>query len=176
MKRDIITEREITRGEIYWINPSPYRGNGRHVQRASRPGIIVSNEKINSTGQTFEIVFLTTQPKKDCDTHVTIRSSYETSTALCEQVQTVSIEQLGRYIGACSQQEMEAIDRSIMISLDLDISNAPSPKTRKESEDMDLREYSKRLRIEVIKAREEASLYHRMYEELMEKMIEIAKK
>lgn len=182
MKRDIITERKIKRGEIYWINPSPYRGTGKHVQRASRPAVIVSNDKINDTGQTYEVVYLTTQPKKDCDTHVTIRSSYERSTALCEQVQTISIEQLGRYIGACSLNEMEAINRSIMISLKLDpaipdkVENAYVKTDGKWIDVIRLRTEVTKLQTELMESRVEASLYHRMYEELLDKTIKNAAK
>lgn len=171
MKRDNITyERKIKRGEIYWINPSPYRGTGKHVQRASRPAVIVSNDKINDTGQTYEVVYLTTKPKKDCDTHVTIRSSYERSTALCEQVQTISVEQLGRWIADCTEQEMEAISRSIMISLKLDPAIPDKVENVYVRMDGEWKE-PKRLINELDKARQEAGLYHRLYNELLEKMI-----
>jgi mRNA interferase MazF len=178
MKRDIITERKAKRGEIYWINPSPYRGTGQHVQRASRPAVIVSNDKINDTGKTYEVVYLTTKPKKDCDTHVTIRSSYERSTALCEQVQTISVEQLGRYIADCTEQEMEAISRSILISLDLDIS-APDPEPKSIESIGRIWIEEKRLkvmRMTLDKAQSEAEFYHRLYDELLEKMIRAAAK
>ena len=40
-------------------------------------------------------------------THVPINSATHPSTALCEQVQTVSKDRLGRCIGAVSDKEME---------------------------------------------------------------------
>jgi len=119
------------------------------------------------------VVYLNTKPKKDCDTHVTIRSSYERSTALCEQVQTISVEQLGRYIADCTEQEMEAISRSILISLDLDMSETPAQKkTRTWIEDRRLEVMQK----DLDEAQGEAKLYHQLYDELLEKMIRIAAK
>lgn len=66
------------------------------------------------------MVYLTTQPKTDLPTHCTIRSTGRISTVLCEQVHTVSIERVGKYIGQCTDVEMRNIDIAIMISLSLD--------------------------------------------------------
>jgi mRNA interferase MazF len=74
----------------------------------------------NKNGGTVEVVYLTTQPKTDLPTHCTIRSTGRISTVLCEQVHTVSIERVGKYIGQCTDVEMRNIDIAIMISLSLD--------------------------------------------------------
>lgn len=63
---------------------------------------------------------MTTQPKTDLPTHVTVRSTGRISTVLCEQVYSVSIDRVGTYIGQCSDNEMENIDIALMISLQLD--------------------------------------------------------
>ena len=63
---------------------------------------------------------MTTQPKTDLPTHVTIRSTGRVSTALCEQVYSVSTERVNNYIGQCTDKEMENIDIALMISLSLD--------------------------------------------------------
>lgn len=63
---------------------------------------------------------MTTQPKTDLPTHVTVRSTGRPSTVLCEQVYSVSTERIGTYIGECSDKEMENIDIALMISLQLD--------------------------------------------------------
>ena len=86
----------IKRGDIFWI-----RGNSDptgNVQRQNRPGIIVSNDTNNSFSHTVEVVFLTTAPKKCLPTHCTIKSSNCVSTALCEQITTVSTDQLDGYV------------------------------------------------------------------------------
>lgn len=63
---------------------------------------------------------MTTQPKTELPTHVTIRSTGRVSTVLCEQVTSVSVERVNNYIGQVSEQEMKNIDIALMISLQLD--------------------------------------------------------
>lgn len=81
---------------------------------------MVSNNKNNENSNVVEVVYMTTQPKTDLPTHVTIRSTGRISTALCEQVYSVSTERVGTYIGECTDKEMENIDIALMISLQLD--------------------------------------------------------
>lgn len=65
----------------------------------------------------IEVAYLTTAPKTDLPTHVTIRSTGRTSTVLCEQVTSVSVDRVNKYIGQVSEQEMKNIDIALMISL-----------------------------------------------------------
>lgn len=81
---------------------------------------MVSNDKNNENSGVVEIVYMTTQPKTDLPTHVTVRSTGRVSTVLCEQVYSVSTERIGSYIGQCTEKEMENIDIALMISLQLD--------------------------------------------------------
>ena len=81
---------------------------------------MVSNNKNNENSNVVEVVYMTTQPKTDLPTHVTIRSTGRISTVLCEQVYSVSTERIGTYIGEATDKEMENIDIALMISLQLD--------------------------------------------------------
>lgn len=107
------------RGEIYYVEPYYTTGS---EQRAGRPAIIVSNEKNNANSATVEVVYLTTQPKHDLLTHVTVRGTGKDSIALCEQITSISMDRLGEYCGECSKQELEALETAMMISLDLSMS------------------------------------------------------
>lgn len=107
---------EIKRGDIYYIDSIYSTGS---EQRGGRPAIIVSNDKNNQHSATVEVVYLTTQPKNDLPTHVTIRSSTRESIALCEQVHTVSTDRIGSYKGRISEAEQINIDIALLISLDL---------------------------------------------------------
>lgn len=109
------------RGDIYYIDKSPYRPTYGSVQEPGRPAIIVSNNKNNAHAFTYEIVYLTTKPKKDLPTHCTIRSTKIVGTALCEQITTVSNEQLRDYQGTCTEDEMRMVDACMAISLGLDL-------------------------------------------------------
>lgn len=109
---------DVKRGEIYYISRGGY--NTGSEQQADRPGVIVSNDKNNKNSQTLEVVYLTTQPKNELPTHCAIRSTGRVSTVLCEQIHTVAVERIGKYIGVCTAQEMQNIDIGLMISIGLD--------------------------------------------------------
>ena len=108
---------DVKRGEIYYISRGGY--NTGSEQQADRPGVIVSNDKNNKNSQALEVVYLTTQPKNELPTHCTIRSTGRVSTVLCEQIHTVAVERIGKYIGVCTVQEMQNIDIGLMISIGL---------------------------------------------------------
>ena len=110
---------DIKRGEMFYISRGGASYNGSE-QHADRPAVVVSNNKNNENSNVIEIVYMTTQPKTDLPTHVTVRSTGRISTVLCEQVYSVSTERVGTYIGECTDKEMENIDIALMISLQLD--------------------------------------------------------
>lgn len=108
------TLRNIKRGDIYYIDKEPIYGS---EQQGGRPGIIVSNNVGNVESEIVQVVYITTQPKNDLPTHVTIHSAKQTSTALCEQVWSVAQSRVGDYIGRTSEDEINKIDKALVISL-----------------------------------------------------------
>ena len=106
---------DIKRGEMFYISRGGASYNGSE-QHADRPAVVVSNNKNNENSNVVEVVYMTTQPKTDLPTHVTIRSTGRISTVLCEQVYSVSTERIGTYIGEATDKEMENIDIALMIS------------------------------------------------------------
>ena len=113
---------EIKRGDIWYVDPG--HGTGSE-QNGGRPAIIVSNDANNRNAETVEVVYLTCREKADLPTHVTIRSTGKESTALCEQITTVSTSRLTSYKAHCTDQEMQALVIAMMISLGLEV---PAPK------------------------------------------------
>ena len=109
---------EIKRGYIWYVSKDNYTGC---EQAAGRPAIIVSNEKNNTCSETVEVVYLTTKPKKDLPTHVLIRSSERESTALCEQITTVSVDRLLGCKGHLTPAEMTNVEVAMLISLELEV-------------------------------------------------------
>lgn len=107
---------EVCRGDIFEVRNFA-RVNGCE-QTANRPAVIVSNDTGNHFSSMCEVVYLTTQEKKPLPTHVEVLARVP-STALCEQITSVSQERLCDYIRSCSEEEMQAIDRALMISLGL---------------------------------------------------------
>jgi mRNA interferase MazF len=108
----------MRRGEIYYIEiPTSI---GTEIRKA-RPGIIVSHDKLNDHSGLVEVVYMTTTPKEEQPTHVSINSCDRPSTALCEQVNTVSKSRIGDYCGTCTPEEMAAIDRALLVSLGIEL-------------------------------------------------------
>lgn len=103
-------------------------------QFPDRPAVIVSNDKNNEHSGIVEVVYMTTQPKTDLPTHCVIRSTGRPSTVLCEQVNSVSVERIGTYIGEVSEQEMQNIDIALMISLQLDSNTKTAKKYQEQIE------------------------------------------
>lgn len=112
---------EIYRGDIYYIMPF-YTVTGSE-QRAGRPGVVVSNDINNRHSPNVEIVFLTSQEKKPLPTHVPVMCRVP-STALCENIQTVSKERLSTFIKSCTTKELKNIDNALLVSLGI---NSPFP-------------------------------------------------
>jgi len=123
----------ISRGDICYIQSNFSSGS---EQWGGRPAVIVSNEANNQFSSAVEVVYLTTQPKNDLPTHVTIRSAPRESIALCEQISTVALERVGAYAGHVTDTEMAQLEIAMMISLDIRYaSSAPTEEHRIQNAD-----------------------------------------
>lgn len=154
------------RGEIYYVERST---NGQTVgseQIAGRPAIIVSNEKNNEFSPTLEVVYLTTKLKTNLPTHVDIRSAKKNSIALCEQVNTISTQRIGDYIGTCSDYEMQLIDAALMISLSLEFTEQEKYVNASEGPESE----TDHVNNAIIRVETERNVYKKLYEELLEKV------
>ena len=184
----------IKRGEIFYIA----RGgapNGSE-QFADRPAVVVSNDKNKMHSGVIEVVYLTTAPKTDLPTHVTIRSTGRTSTVLCEQVTSVSVDRVNNYIGQVSEQEMKNIDIALMISLaigeDTKLSKAYREERMRQQEEIErLKAENETLKAEkaecgantepheqvmtssdtIVKLETERDTYKKLYEQLFERVL-----
>lgn len=116
----------LYRGDVVWVMDS--KGVGSE-QRGERPALIVSNDTANEHAPVVTVVWLTTQEKKPLPTHCEVKGT-EKSTALCENVTTISKERVGSFIRSASYTEMEEVDRCIAIALG--IYDEPSAEPQKE--------------------------------------------
>ena len=148
----------MKRGELYYVSPGEYAGS---EQGGGRPAIIVSNNACNATSDVVEVVYLTASPKPDLPTHVTIRSAPRVSTALCEQVTSVSKCRIGDYIGETTKNEMLQIDTALLISLDLYLPEKPSEQKAEHKDSAP----------EYVTALVERDVYKKLYEQLLEKLM-----
>lgn len=110
---------EVFRGDIFYVQKGFCTGS---EQEAGRPAIIVSNDTGNRYSTCVEVVYLTTQEKTPMPTHVSLVCKVQ-STALCEQVFTVAKERLSDFVRRCTDEEMQKIDKALMISLGIPMKN-----------------------------------------------------
>ena len=107
----------IRRGDIFWVEIAPSVGSVIHGRR---PAVIVSNDLNNQHANTREVVYLTRNTgKKSMPTHTFVVCGSRVSLALCEQISTVSVSQLGDFIARCTDTELYRIDRCLATSIGL---------------------------------------------------------
>lgn len=123
---------EIYKGDIFYIKKA--NNTIGSEQQAGRPAIVVSNNIGNEHSENVSIVYLTTQSKKSLPTHVQVKA-HALSTALCEQIYTVSKERVGNYIRSLNALEMAAIENAIMLGLGIE-HNAPFTEYEVENEQL----------------------------------------
>lgn len=93
------------------------------IQRGLRPCIIVSNDKANFFSNVLMAVPLTSKISKCYPTQLIIEPNEDnrmknTSLALCEQIVPINKqEQIKFIIGQITKDELEAIDKAMLISL-----------------------------------------------------------
>ena len=153
---------EIRRGDIFFIQKGNVNATGSE-QYPDRPAIIVSNDKCNEHSPCVEIVYMTTQEKKPMPTHVEVMC-HVPSIALCEGVQTVSKDRVGDYIRSCTDEEMEAINDALAVSLGIDREKITDARSVIDSEKLRALE-------EIIALQTKCELYKNQYEALLEKVI-----
>lgn len=106
---------EINKGDIVWVENSKTTGS---EMAGTRPAIVVSNNKANQYSPVVTVVWLCSNERKPLPTHCTVKA-LKLSTAVCENVTTVSKERIGGYIRTATEDEVDAVDRCLRIHLDL---------------------------------------------------------
>lgn len=154
----------LKRGDIHYILKGAVTGS---EQKAGRPAIIVSNDSCNVSSEVIEVVFLTTRPKKDLPTHVTVRNIPRISTAICEQITSVSKERIGDYVGYCTESEITQIDIALRHSLAL----AAPQKSLLKPAPVENTELVNDLRMRLSEALKEKDVYKEMYDRLVESIL-----
>ncbi len=110
---------DIHRGDIFYFDKGYTVGV---EQQGGRPGIIVSNDACNNSSEFLLVCYLTTQPKTDLPTHVTVQCE-QSSTCLCEQIHTLSKEKMQNYYRSATPEEMAEIDKALIVTLGIDVNN-----------------------------------------------------
>ena len=152
----------IYRGDMIYIA----KGNTYTVgseQSADRPAVVVSNDKCNEYSQVIEVVYLTSAEKTPLPTHVPVMCSVP-SIALCEQIHSISKNRVTGYIRSCTESEMRDIDRGLMVSLGIEVSD--------DSRVDELKADETNVTNDMAKYMAEAKIYKEQYEKLLQKLLE----
>ena len=158
----------IMRGEIYWVDIPNAIG---HELMKDRPAIIVSCDALNDNSPVVQVVYCSASPKKELPEHITIRSTEQISTALCENVYTVDKSRIGRYVGRCTKREMEQVDLGLLSGLGLaQFGLASRQKDEDEAQPVRREAEDGAAPMALVIARTERDTYKRMYESLLARM------
>lgn len=116
-------EKLVYKGDLYMCdlgNSTDYRSS---IQQGYRPVIVLQNDAHNQCSNTTVIAPLTSRRKKNLKSHVNLNKGeggvMKDSTILLEQMRTVNIYQLEKYIGTVNMQKIYEIDEAIFAVLDL---------------------------------------------------------
>lgn len=137
-KKGTFPANAMRRGEIYWVDIPNAIG---HELMKDRPAIIVSCDALNDNSPVVQVVYCSASPKKELPEHITIRSTEQISTALCENVYTVDKSRVGRFVGRCTRREMEQVDLGLLSGLGLAQYSLASPQEDEEERDTYKRMY-----------------------------------
>ncbi|MGG7162858.1 type II toxin-antitoxin system PemK/MazF family toxin [Clostridium ihumii] len=111
----------VKRGDIFYADLSPVVGS---EQGGVRPVIIIQNDIGNRYSPTVIVAAITSQINKaKLPTHVEISSEEyglnKDSVVLLEQIRTLDKRRLKEKIGHMTKEDMEKVNTSLMLSLDL---------------------------------------------------------
>lgn len=170
----------IKKGDIYYIDKTVATGCEITTLAPARPAIIVSNDIGNELSGNVQVVYLTSSPKSDNDMHVMITDHTANlkmlSTAICEQITTVSKERVGNYIGKVTPTTLRKIEKGIMIALGIEIPETFEATTAADPQkDTEIDYLKKKLfekDAELAKANKKADLFKGLADHLMNQIIE----
>lgn len=140
------------RGEIYWVS----LGNGFTDVVVTRPGLIVSSDDMNKSG-TVIVVFLTTK-ERDASKDVFTDATGKDSWIKCDNITSVSTNNLGKCIGVLNAHEMRSVESALDEVLDLTYVDDAAVK-EKEKEIAVLNIQIKELREEVEELRKQIAAH-----------------
>lgn len=157
----------IKRGDIFYVNNKEQGQVGSEMKK-DRPAVIVSCDANNGHSDVVEVVFLTSQPKKEFPTHVDMHSTGRKSVAICEQPTPVAIQRVKNYIGRATEEEMQGIDEALALFFELKRQHVLEKYIRNLEVDVgNLYEEVQKWKNQAAKAEEECEMYKKMHQEIM---------
>ena len=108
---------DIRRGQVWWWDCATH--NRKHIQEGMRPVVIVSNDTCNVASPVVTVVPLTTSVKRPYPQQVPIVVNDGISIAIADQLTSIPVSELKKYICTLRDFQMDQIDRAMAIQLGL---------------------------------------------------------
>ncbi len=111
----------VKRGYIIQLDFGIHAGS---VQSMERPAIVIQNNTGNRYSPNVIVIPITSKNKKNMPTHFKLEKEkydflHTDSIALCEQVITISKQQIMGYLGCIDKDDIVQIDKKLGISMGL---------------------------------------------------------
>ena len=111
----------VKRGYIIQVDFGVQVGS---VQSMNRPAIVIQNNTGNRYSPNVIVIPITSKNKKNMPTHFKLEKEkydflHTDSIALCEQVTTISKQQIRGYLGCIDKDDIVQIDKKLGISMGL---------------------------------------------------------
>ena len=108
---------DIRRGQVWWWTcPNHER---EHIQQGTRPVVVVSNDTCNQASKVITVVPFTTSVKRPFPQQVPLVLDGNLSIAIADQITSIPVGELHRYICDLRDFQMEQVDKAIAIQLGL---------------------------------------------------------
>lgn len=106
---------DIRRGQVWWWKCPEH--NRSHIQEGARPVVIVSNDTCNAMSPVVTVVPCTTAVKRPYPQQVPLVIDRNVSIAIADQITSIPVGELDRYICTLADFQLEQVDRAISVQL-----------------------------------------------------------
>ena len=111
----------LKKGDVYFVKSDDNKTPIGSEIWSDRPAVIVSNDTNNKTSPVIQVVYLTNSHRRMVSPmHVALPTCGVQSIAMCEQIHTIDISRLDKFIAHISPNELNDLDKAISFTLGIE--------------------------------------------------------